>query len=104
MSGKKLYRVVFVNHQEVFELYARNVSSAEVYGFVEIGGWVFGEKSRLLVDPAEERLKALFGNVERSLIPMTSIIRIDEVEQQGEAKVTTLKGPAKVTPLPRPES
>ncbi len=103
MTSKKIYRVVFINHSEVFELYARKVISSEVYGFVEVEGWIFGEKSAVLVDPTEERLKALFGSVERSLIPMTSIIRIDEVKQQGTARITAVKSGASVSPLPPPK-
>ena len=60
-----------------------------MYGFVEIETWLFGERSQLLVDPAEEKLKNEFAGVTRSYIPMTAIIRIDEVEQQGQAKVST---------------
>jgi len=46
---------------------------------VEVEELVFGEKSAVVVDPAEERLKAEFAGVKRSYIPMHAIIRIDEV-------------------------
>jgi hypothetical protein len=45
-----------------------------------------------LVDPAEERLKNEFSGVKRSYIPMHSIIRIDEVEKEGPAKISEFKG------------
>ncbi|CBL46366.1 Conserved hypothetical protein [gamma proteobacterium HdN1] len=97
-----LYRVVFVNQSDVFEVYAHQVSQSEMYGFIEVGEFVFGERSKLVVDPGEERLKNLFGSVKRSYIPMHAVIRIDEVErQEGPGKIVEFKGD-KVTPFPMP--
>lgn len=94
-----LYRVVFMSQSEVFEIYAKQVSQSDMYGFIEIEEFIFGERSKLVVDPAEERLKTLFGDVKRSFIPMHSVIRIDEVEKEGIGKITEFKGD-KVTPFP----
>ena len=94
-----LYRVVFLSQSEVFEIYAKQVTQSDMYGFIEVGDFVFGERSKLVVDPAEERLKNLFGDVKRSYIPMHTVIRIDEVEQEGVGKITEFKG-EKVTPFP----
>lgn len=101
MSTKKLYRVIFVNQDEIFEIYATKVASSELFGFVEIEQWVFGERSQLLVDPAEERLKGIFAGVKRSFVPMSAIIRVDEVEQQGAAKVSAVKS-GSVSSIQRP--
>ncbi len=101
MAQKNIYRVVYINEDEVFELYASNVYNSDLYGFIEVEAWLFGERSQLLVDPAEEKLKNAFAGVKRSFIPMTSIIRIDEVEQQGTAKITTAKS-GTVASFPRP--
>ncbi len=101
MSSRKLYRVIFVNQDEVFEIYATRVSTSEIFGFVEVEQWVFGERSQLLVDPAEERLKGLFSGVTRSFIPMNAIIRMDEVEQQGTARISAVRS-ASVSPISRP--
>ncbi|GAA3968645.1 DUF1820 family protein [Allohahella marinimesophila] len=100
-TNKTVYKVIYFNHDEIFEVYAANVYASELYGFVEIETWLFGERSQLLVDPAEEKLKNEFAGVTRSYIPMTAIIRIDEVEQQGQAKVSTAKM-ATVSAFPRP--
>lgn len=45
----------------------------------------------MLVDPSEEKLKNTFGGVKRTYIPLTSVIRIDEVEKEGTGKVTIAK-------------
>jgi hypothetical protein len=53
---------------------------------------VFGERSSVVVDPAEERLKSEFAGVKRSYLPLQAIVRIDEVRQQGVSKITALEG------------
>ena len=84
----RIYKVIFVNQEEVYEIFARYVYPSDMYGFVEIEEYLFGERSQLLVDPSEERLKNEFSQVKRSYVPMHSIIRIDEVEKEGVAKVS----------------
>ena len=62
---------------------ARQIFQSDMWGFIEVEEFVFGERSQLVVDPSEEKLKNEFKGVKRSYIPMHSIIRIDEVEKQG---------------------
>ncbi len=101
MAKKHVYRVVFHNQGKVYELYARSVSQGELYGFVELGEIIFGERSGVLVDPSEERLKAEFKAVKRTHIPLHAVIRIDEVEKGGANKIISDGGDsANVTPFP----
>ena len=100
-DNKTVYKVMFVNQEETYEIFARHVYPSEMYGFVEVEEFVFGERSQLLIDPGEEKLKAEFAQVKRSYIPMHSVIRIDEVEKEGVAKITDTKG-GTVTPFPMP--
>ncbi len=88
MSKKPLYKVIFHNQGKVYEIYARDVHQGSMFSFIEIEKLVFGEKSSIVVDPSEESLKAEFSNVTRTYIPLHAIIRIDEVEKQGLARVT----------------
>lgn len=92
MAKKRLYRIQFINQGKVYELYAKRVGQAGLYGFVEVEGLVFGEKSTVVVDPTEERLKAEFEGVHLTHIPIHAVIRIDEVEKQGTAKIVALSG------------
>lgn len=82
----------FINQGKVYELYAKRVGQANLYGFIEIEGLVFGEKSTVVVDPAEERLKAEFDGVHLTHVPIHAVVRIDEVEKQGTAKIVPLSG------------
>lgn len=99
MPAEPIYRVVFLNQAEIYEIYVKNIYQSDLYGFIEIEGFLFGERSQVVVDPSEERLKTQFNEVTRSYIPMHAIIRIDEVEKEGVGKIVELKG-EKVTLFP----
>lgn len=102
MGDKRVYRIIFASQGKVYEIFAETVKQGGLFGFVEIEGLLFGEKSAVLVDPAEERLKSEFEGVKRIHIPMQAVMRIDEMEQRGTAKVTDLAGKDNVTPFPGP--
>ncbi len=89
-----------MNQGKIYELYVQSVGSSSMLGFIEISGFSFGEKSSLVLDPTEESLKSEFSNVKRSFIPMHSVIRIDEVDKRGKAKVIETSGEGKVAHLP----
>ncbi len=99
-----MFKVIFYNQNQVFEVYATAIYQSEMYGFVEVEEFVFGERSQVVVDPSEEKLKTEFANVKRSYIPMHSIIRIDEVDKEGSVKVTEVKSSDKIMPFPTPGS
>jgi len=103
MTKRRLFRIAFFNQGQLYEMYARNVTQGGLLGFVEVEGLVFGEKTRVVVDPTEERLRAEFEGVKRSYVPMHSVVRIDEVERQGPSRISesTAKGD-KVAPFPMP--
>ena len=87
MSEKHIYKVSFVNQEQVYEVYVKSVYQADMYGFVIIEDFIFGEKSSIVVDPTEERLRIEFDGVDRSFIPIHKIIRIDQVKKRGTAKI-----------------
>jgi hypothetical protein len=101
-KSKPVYRIVFHNQGKVYELYARHVSHGEMYGFVEVADIIFGERSALLVDPSEEKLKSEFGAVNRTFVPIHAVIRIDEVEREGTNKVLESSDGSNVAPFPMP--
>ena len=85
-QSRRIYRVSFYNEGKVFELYVRNVSSSNLFGFIELEDIIFGEKSKILVDPGEENLRTEFANTKRTFIPMHSLIRIDEMQKEVDPK------------------
>lgn len=101
MAASHIFKVVFANQGKVYEIYARKVSHGALFGFVEVEELVFGERSTVLVDAAEEKVKAEFEGVKRTYLPMHSVLRIDEVRKQGISKVSALEG-SNVTQFPAP--
>ncbi|MCK5897525.1 MAG: DUF1820 family protein [Methylococcales bacterium] len=89
MSETYIYKVIFFNRDEIYEIYARNVYEGDMYGFIIIEEFVFGEQSALLIDPAEEKLRKEFESVHRTFIPIHEIIRIDQVKKRGSAKISS---------------
>lgn len=99
----RIYRVSFHHSGKVYQLHAQRVGSAELYGFVELADLLFGEHTSLVVDPAEEKLKAEFDGVQRLLLPMHSVIRIEEVERRGQNRILDLDGGfSNITLFPMP--
>jgi hypothetical protein len=102
MAKKRIYRIIFQFQGNVIELYAHHVAQGEFYAFVEVSDIIFGERSKLVLDPSEEQLKSQFAGVKHTYIPLYAVMRIDEVEKEGAAKVVPLTEQAKgkVTPFP----
>ena len=100
MSQKHLFKVIFMSQGQVYEVYARSVGHGELFGFVEIEELVFGEKTTIVVDPSEEKIKSEFENVRRTYLPMHAIIRIDEVDRQGVSKISKMEGNVTQFPVP----
>jgi len=99
MSQDSIFKVVFHNQDKVYELYAQWVNQGQLFGFVEIGGFLFGERSSVVVDPSEEKLRDEFEGVESTMLPMHAVVRIDQVARRGTARISDRSG-GNVTPFP----
>jgi len=101
MAERSIYRIVYFVQGQIYEIYARQVTQGHLFGFVEVEELLFGERTQVVIDPSEERLKSEFEGVHRTYLPMHSVLRIDEVEKQGPAKITPApKGTGSVAPFP----
>jgi hypothetical protein len=101
MAASHIFKVLFVNQGKVYEVYARKVGHGSLFGFVEVEELVFGERSSVVLDPSEERVKSEFEGVKRTYLPLHSVLRIDEVKKQGVSKISTFEG-GNVTQFPMP--
>ena len=76
--------------------------------FVELSDLIFNNKTDVVIDPSEEKIKAEFGDVKSTYIPVHAIIRIDEVEKTGPNKIRPLGNIAptsdRITPFPSSSS
>ena len=92
MASSHIFKIMFVNQGKVYEVYARKVGQGRLFGFIEVEELVFGQRSTVVLDPGEERIKSEFEGVKVSMLPMHSILRIDEVKKQGVSKISDFEG------------
>lgn len=101
--SRPLYKISFLNHGRVYELYARRVGSGSLWGFVEVAELVFDVHDTLVVDPTEERLRSEFADTRVLHLPMQSVLRVEEVERKGQSAIRdAASGERVVTPFPFP--
>jgi hypothetical protein len=99
----RLFKVTFLNHGRIYELYARHVSASSLWGFTEVGELVFDVNDGVVIDPTEERLRDEFGNTRVLHLPMQSIVRVEEVEKKGQSAIRdAATGESVVTMFPLP--
>jgi len=102
MASSHIFKVIFHNQGKVFEIYARKVGHGAMFGFIEVEELIFGEKSTVVVDPAEEKIQTEFAGVRRTYLPLHSVIRIDEVRKSGVSKVSAVDSASNVAHFPFP--
>ena len=102
MAASHIFRIMFVNQGKVYEIYARKVTHGDLFGFIEVEELLFGERSSVVLDPSEERIKGEFAEVKRTFLPLHSVLRIDEVKKHGVSKIMALEGGANVAQFPMP--
>ncbi|MFC1795783.1 DUF1820 family protein [Pseudomonadota bacterium] len=100
MSEKPLYKIIFLNHGKVYELYSEGVTSSGLWGFVEVSKLVFEKGDGLVVDPTEEKMRQEFEGAKVLHLPIQSVLRIEEVEKRGQCMIRDRKSGEKVTPFP----
>jgi hypothetical protein len=100
MAEDRLYRIAFLNHGKVYELFCSGVCSSGLYGFVEVTGLIFEDKDSLVIDPTEEKMRNEFDGVEVLHLPMHSVLRVEQVRKKGQAVIRDRESGEKVTPFP----
>ncbi|MGY8899859.1 MAG: DUF1820 family protein [Paraglaciecola sp.] len=99
-NNTSLFRIQFIANGVRYELYVRELCQGNLFGFIEIGDFVWDNHTSVVVDPSHEKLKDEFADVTTTYIPMHNVLRIDEVKKQGTAKISELSD--KVTAFPNP--
>ena len=98
-ENKRLFRVAFLNHGKVYELFCTDVCTSNLLGFVEVSGLVLEEKGSLVIDPTEEKMRDEFDGVEVLHLPMHSVLRVEQVKKKGQAVIRDRESGEKVTPF-----
>ena len=103
MAAEPIYKVIFINPNQVFELFARQIYQSDLYGFIAVADYILGEPSPIVVDSAEARLKREVAGVKGRYIRMDASVRIDEIEKEGSVRIRDAKSSdGKVMTLPLP--
>ncbi len=100
MSSDQLYRVSFLKHGKVYEMYCRDEGTTDLWGFVDLTGLVFGDLDAVVVDPTEEKMRDEFEGVEVLYLPLHSVLSIEQVKKRGKAVIRDRESGEKVTPFP----
>ena len=91
-ATKHFYRIIFYQDDNRYDLYAKHIiTSEDMIGFVGIADIIFNEASGSIIDSAEEKLKAAFGDVKCCYIPYHNVVRIDEVKKVGKPTIIDVK-------------
>ncbi len=98
--NKTIYKIIFLNHGKVYELYANHADSSMMYGFIEVKDLIFSDTETLVVDPTEEKMRDEFADVSSLHIPMHSVIRIEEVNKTGACLIRDRESGEKITQFP----
>jgi hypothetical protein len=91
----------------VYEIYARDISTDQLLGFLSVAELMFDQREAVVIDPMEEQLKAEFDDVEVLHIPLQQVIKIEQVKAKKSCKIRTLNSDNVITPLrnqPGPQS
>jgi hypothetical protein len=101
-NQEHIYRINFIQKGATYEIYAKQIAHGGLFGFLEVEDIIFGENSSVVVDPSEERLRQEFKDVSCTFLPLHTIVRIDEVEKTGKAKITVNGKEGNVVQFPAP--
>ena len=102
MAGKSkpLYKVIFLNHGKVYELFSESVGTSGLWGFIEVADLVFETGVGLVVDPTEEKMRQEFSSAKVLHLPIQSVLRVEEVEKRGKCQIRDRESGEKITPFP----
>ncbi len=88
---KTLYKITFLNEKhEPLQIYAGSVRMSDILGLVEAGDIVFVDSSEVIINPEDDKIKKLFHNVATTMLPISSIVRIDEITLKKDTPVIRL--------------
>lgn len=88
---KNLYKIHFLNDKkETTHLYASQVSPTSFLGLIEVSDIVFIDSSELIVTPEDDKIRKEFQDVVKTYIPISYILRIDEITLKRETPIIRL--------------
>lgn len=88
---KTVYKIQFIDEKkESTTIHASNVNPSSFLGLIEVSDIIFMGSSNILIDPDDERVRKEFKDVERTFLPINTILRIDEIKLETETPIIRL--------------
>lgn len=81
-----IYRVHFKWRDKEVQLTAKSLDLTHPY-FVSIKDIVFQRGKKIIIDPQEEEVQKTFSDADHIMIPLQSIIIIEELSAEGKSKL-----------------
>ena len=76
--------------KEAKTIHAGNVNPSSFLGLIEVSDIVFMNSSSIVINPDDEKIRKEFKDVERTFLPINTILRIDEVCLKTETPIFRL--------------
>lgn len=88
---KRLFKIQFIRpDKKILTIHSSEVNTSSFLGLIEVKDIVFMDTSELLITPEDDKIRQEFKNVERTFLPINSIVRIDEVVYEKANSVIRL--------------
>ena len=81
-----IYRVHFKWRDKEVQLTAKSLDLTHPY-FVSIKDIVFQRGKKIIIDPQEEEVQKTFSDADHIMIPLQSVIIIEELSAEGKSKL-----------------
>ena len=52
MKTKNVYKIIFIQLGEIYEIFSRQIYQSDMYGFIEVEEYIFNKDKQLVVDPS----------------------------------------------------
>lgn len=77
----KYYRVQFYDSKkEIMTFFAKRVNPSSFLGLIEVSEILFMD-SEIIINPDDEKVRKEFSGVSKTFLPLNTIVRIDEIDQ-----------------------
>ncbi len=98
-NKSNLFRINYINQNKVYEIYAKKLYAESLFGFISISDIVFDLNDAVVIDPVEEQLKLEFKDVEVLHIPLSQVLKVEEVKLKKSCKIKPLNQNTVITPI-----
>lgn len=80
-KNDKYYKVQFYDSKkEIMTFFAKKLNPSSFLGLIEVSEILFMD-SEIIINPDDEKVRKEFNGVSKTFLPLNTIVRIDEIDQ-----------------------